>query len=70
LLLALGDVETPAIVVDHDCHMIGVRERCSRPSVGRVVELPSRRRELPDLAVEGVRVGSIAGLAAFGREIE
>ena len=56
LRLAFGQAEPPAIVVDHDRDMIGIFEGRSAAVKGGVVEVPSRRGDLPDELCEIARV--------------
>src|ERR1700732_1790698 len=42
LRLALGQPESPAIIVDHDADVIWVVERCSGTIEGRIIEIPFR----------------------------
>ena len=69
LRLALRQAQPPAIVVDHDGDMVRVVER-RRAAVERgIVELPLRRRDLPDELREIAPVFVVAGAAAFGGEV-
>ena len=68
--LALGEPETPAVVMDGDLDMVGIVERSGRAVERGVVELPFRRGDLPDQLCEVVAVLVVAGLAAFGGEVE
>ena len=45
---ALGEAQPPAVVVDHDVDMIRVVERPGGAIEGGIVEVPLRRRELPN----------------------
>src|SRR5258705_8290687 len=67
--LALSQAQPPAVVVNHDVHLIRVLER-SRGSIERsVVEAPFRRSDLPDELREVAPVLVVARPAAFGGEI-
>jgi hypothetical protein len=69
LALAVGEAQPPAVVVDDDVDVVGVVERRRAALVGRVVELPLRRRELPDQLVELTPVLGVAAPAALGGEV-
>src|SRR5215469_16554850 len=46
--LALSEAEAPAVIVDHDGDMIRIVERLSRAIERGIIEIPSRRSELPN----------------------
>src|SRR6266550_6341382 len=48
LRLAGGEAEAPAIVVDHDGHVIGIVKSRGAAIECRIIEIPFRRRELPN----------------------
>src|SRR5262245_10941315 len=47
---AFGEAETPTVVVDHNCHMVGIVESGSTALERSVVERPFRGRSSPDQA--------------------
>src|ERR1700686_2712017 len=67
--LAIRETESPAIVVDDDCNMIGVIKGRRAGIEGGVSEFPRWRRELPDELRSILSVSFVAGAAAFCREI-
>src|SRR5689334_9196225 len=67
--LALGERESPAIVVDGDRDMIGIVERRRAAVERRIVEFPFRRGGLPDELREVARIFLIAFAAPLGGEI-
>ena len=69
LRFALCQTKPPAIVVDDDVDMIRIGERRGRAVIGGVVELPRRRRLVPDELVEVVGVLAVAANPSVGREV-
>jgi hypothetical protein len=67
--LAVGQVEPPAVVVDHDLDVIGVVEGRRAAIEGGVVEVPLRRSGPPNELGEVAPVGVVPGPAAFGGEV-
>src|SRR5262249_11440731 len=68
--LALSQCEPPAIIMDRDGDMIRVLERRRAAIEGGVVEIPFRRRELPDELRKVVPVFLVAGPATLRGKIE
>src|ERR1700751_3800821 len=66
----IGEAETPTIVVDRDCHMIGVVKSCRAPIEGGVVKLPLRRGELPNQLCEVTGILFVTRAPALGGEVE
>src|SRR5262245_58365543 len=69
LHLAFGEPEAPPIVVDRNGDVIRIVEGRRRPIERGVVEIPLRRRGLPDESSKVARVFFVAGLAAVGGEV-
>ena len=69
LRLAFGQAEPPAVIVDHDADVIRVVEGRGAAIERGVIEVPLRRRDLPDELRKVVPVLVVAGAAAFGGEI-
>src|SRR5689334_7933755 len=67
--LALSNAKPPAIIVHDDADMIWVGECSSSAIEGGIIEVPLRRRELPDQPCKVVRVPLVASPAALRREI-
>jgi hypothetical protein len=67
--LAVGQAQPPAVVVDHDLHVIGVVERGRAAIEGGVVKGPLRRRGPPDELGEVAPVGVVPDPAAFSGEV-
>src|SRR5207253_9066882 len=63
--LALRQAESPAIVVDDDGNMIGVIKRRRAAIEGGVIEIPLRRRDLPDELREILPISFVPGAAAL-----
>jgi hypothetical protein len=57
--VALGEPESPAVVVDDDVDVVGIVERGGGPAEGGVVVAPARRVERPDQACQLGTVGRI-----------
>ena len=70
LRFASGERKPPAVIVDRDRDMVRIFERLGRAIIGRVVEIPFRRGELPDQLGEIIGIGRIALCAALGREVK
>ena len=68
--LALGQTETPSVIVDHDVDVIGIFEGRRAPFECGIVELPLRRGDLPDQLGKIAPVFVVAGAAALGRKID
>ena len=69
LWLAFGQPEPPTVIVDHDADMIRVVEGRGAAREGGLVEVPFRRRELPDEPGKVALVSLVAGPAALGGEV-
>ena len=69
LRLAVAQADPPAVVVDHDRHVIGVVERGGAALERGVVEVPLRRGRPPDEPRELAPVALVPGPAALGREV-
>ena len=65
-----AEAEPPAIIVDHDGNVVRIVESGRAAIEGGVVEIPFRRRDLPDEFGEIAPVFVVAGAAAFGGKIE
>ena len=68
--LAFSQTEPPPIVVDDDADVIRVVEGRGAAIERRVIEVPFRRRGLPDQPRKLPPIGLVADAAAFGREVE
>ena len=67
--LALGEADSPAIIVDCDGDLIRIIQgRCAAIECG-IVEVPFRRSELPDELRKIVPVFVVAGPAIFRGEV-
>ena len=69
LRLAVAQADPPAVVVDHDRHVIRVVERGGAALERGVVEVPLRRGRPPDEPRELAPVALVPGPAALGREV-
>ena len=69
LPLTIRQAEPPAIIVHHDVNVVRVVEGSCCAVVRSIVEIPLRRRLVPDELIELVEVFRIAGLADFSGEI-
>ena len=69
LRLAVGEADPPAVVVDHDRHVIRVVERGGAAVERGVVEVPLGRGGPPDELGEVAPVALVADPAALGREV-
>src|SRR5208337_4368265 len=67
--LALSQPEPPAVIMDHDADMVRIVERCRTAVERRVIELPSRRSDLPDELGKIVPVFVVALPSAFRGEV-
>src|SRR5712692_11205970 len=65
LRLALNQAQPPAVIIDHDAHVIGVVEGRGAASERSVAEAPLGRRELPNELRAVVPVLVVAGATAF-----
>src|SRR5438270_701970 len=70
LSLALSNGYSPAVVVDHDRDVIGIIERPGSTLERLVIELPLRRRRLPNQLREITAILLVALPAPVGREVE
>src|SRR6202453_2603882 len=68
--LAVGEVEPPAVIVDHDGYVVRVVEGRRAAVEGRLVEVPFGRGLPPDEPRKVAPVFVVADQAAFGGEIE
>src|SRR4051794_22030923 len=69
LRLAVAQADPPAVVVDHDRHVIRVVERGGAALERGVVEVPLGRGRPPDEPRELAPVALVPGPAALGREV-
>ena len=67
---AVRQAQSPAVIVDDDGNVVRVFERGRGAVERRVVELPLRRRELPDQLREIMPVFIVAEYAAFSGEVK
>ena len=68
--LAFREREPPAVIIDHDGDMIRILEGGRAAVECGIVEVPLRRRDLPDQLRKIVPIFVIAGAAALGRKID
>src|SRR5262249_24663139 len=67
--LALRQAEPPAVVMDHDADVIRVVEGRGTTIERGIIEVPLRRRELPNELREVVSISVVAGPAALGGKV-
>jgi hypothetical protein len=67
--LALSQTEPPTVIMDHDADVIRIVEGRCTPIERRIIEVPLRRRKLPNELRKVVAVFVVAYPAAFGGKI-
>ena len=68
--LTLREAEPPAVIMDDDCNVIRVVERCGATIEGGIVEIPFGRSKLPNELRKIVTVFVVAFSAAVGGEVK
>ena len=70
LRFTLSQAEPPAVVMDHDAHVIRIVERRGAAIERGICEGPFRRRDLPNQLRKVTPVLFVAGPAALRREVK
>src|SRR6185437_9493168 len=67
---ALGEAKPPAVIMNHDRHMVGIIEGLRAAIERGIVKIPFWGSELPDQLREIMTVLDVTRAATLGREIE
>src|SRR5579863_1361662 len=70
LRLALRQADSPAVIMNHNVHVVRILKRCSGTIQGAIVEVPPRRSELPNELRKVASILVVTRTPAVRREIE